>query len=268
MRLACRCWCVCWSVFSGLQWGDCRVLKLHCDSSRAYRMGENWQALRYYMCSRSPSLCLTGALGMKGKSSGKRDIGSRHGEVFVSILSIPSLSRNPNFHHSPTYRQIKAGWRGGFPQLRQLVTSLHKGGKLHKALEWEEVGAQISNCFEFEHTGGVSCSKGHFHRGWSETWLGISELRVRIRTVTHDMRLSANPEYSQKNQRKDGTRERLSASQPCLSLCWGFFFKTTFIKAVFFILEKGGGWCCLDGDVQVQGMPGLAADVLNAVAWH
>lgn len=73
-------------------------------------MGENWQPLkRYYMCSRSPSLCLTGALGMKGKSSGKRDIGSRHGEVFVSILSIPSLSRNPNFHHSPTYRQIKAG---------------------------------------------------------------------------------------------------------------------------------------------------------------
>lgn len=129
MRLAYQCWCVCWSVFSGLQWGDCRVLKLHCDSSRAYRMGENWQPLkRYYMCSRSLSLCLTGALGMKGKSSGKRDIGSRHGEVFVSILSIPSLSRNPNFHHSPTYLQIKAGWRGGFPQLRQLVTSLHMGG--------------------------------------------------------------------------------------------------------------------------------------------
>lgn len=156
------CWCVCWSVFSGLQWGDCRVLKLHCDSSRAYRMGENWQPLkRYYMCSRSLSLCLTGALGMKGKSSGKRDIGSRHGEVFVSILSIPSLSRNPNFHHSPTYRQIKAGWRGGFPQLRQLVTSLHKG-ELHKALEWEEVGAQISNCFEFAHIGERVVLKGHF----------------------------------------------------------------------------------------------------------
>lgn len=50
--------------------------------------------------------------GWKGKAVKKRDIGSRHGEVFVSILSIPSLSRNPNFHHSPTYWQIKAGWRG------------------------------------------------------------------------------------------------------------------------------------------------------------
>lgn len=47
------------------------------------------------------------------EGGGKRDIGSRHGEVFVSILSFQSLSRNPNFHHSPTYRQIKAGWGGG-----------------------------------------------------------------------------------------------------------------------------------------------------------
>lgn len=128
------------SAFSGLQWTDCRVLKLHCDWSRAYRMGANWQPLkRYYMCSPSPSFCLTGALGMKGKSSGKRDIGSRHGEGFVSILPIPSLPRNPNFHHSLTYRQIKAGWRqrGGF----LIETSCNRsawGGEQHKAVEQEK----------------------------------------------------------------------------------------------------------------------------------
>lgn len=116
---------VCSQAYSGVTAGSWNSIVIRAELIAWERTDSLFK--RYYMCSRSPSLCLTGALGMKGKSSGKRDIGSRHGEVFVSILSIPSLSRNPNFHHSPTYRQIKAAWRGGFPQLRQLVTSLHKG---------------------------------------------------------------------------------------------------------------------------------------------
>lgn len=50
-----------------------------------------------------------------------------HGEVFVSILSIPSLSRNPHFHHSTTHPQIKDGRRRVFSQWGRLVTSLQKG---------------------------------------------------------------------------------------------------------------------------------------------
>lgn len=247
MQLAYRCWCICWSVFSGLQWGDCRVLKLHCDLSRAYRMGENWQPLkRYYMCSRSPSLCLTGALGMKGKSSGKRDIGSRHGEVFVSILSIPSLSRNPNFHHSPTYRKIKAGWRGGFPQLRQLVTSLHEGGAAQSSGVRGGWSTDLKSLWIGTHWW-ASCSKGHFHRGWSETWLGISELRVWIRTVTHDMRINANPKYSQEEKAKMLT---------LLVWDWALFlimlvFETTLIKAVFFWGGVLRWWCPSSGNARL-----------------
>lgn len=75
------------------------------------------------------------------EGSGKRDIGSRHGEVFVSILSNPSLSRNPNFHHSPTYRQIKAGRGGGWGvssnerACNQSVFRGKEGREGHKALE-------------------------------------------------------------------------------------------------------------------------------------
>lgn len=188
-----RCSCVCWSVFSGLQWGGSEVLKLHCDLSRAYRMGENWQPLkRYYMGSRSPCLCLTGALGMKRKSSGKRDISSRHGEVFVSILSVPSLSRNPNFHYSPTYRQIKASWRGGFPQLRRLVTSLRL---------WAD-GRLERDCGRGERVAAHKASR--VRGGWSADfkWLWIEahwasvffskgrfSQRSRRRTVTHGLRI-------------------------------------------------------------------------------
>lgn len=212
MRLAYRCWCVCWSVFSGLRWGDCGVLKLHCDLSRAYRMGENWQPLkRYYMCSRSPSLCLTGALGMKGKSSGKRDIGSRHGEVFVSILSIPSLSRNPNFHHSPTYRQIKAGWRGGFPQLRQLVTSLHKGGAAQSSGVRGGWSTDFKSLWIRTHWW-ASCSKGRFHRGCSEPWLGHlwAESLDNNSDTRHE--ISTNPKIFPRNESTvvDTACERLS----------------------------------------------------------
>ena len=212
MQLAYRCWCVCWSVFSGLQWGDCRVLKLHCDLSRAYRMGENWQPLkRYYMhCRSSFPLSDRNPWDEREKSRGKRDIGSRHEEVFVSILSIPSLSRNPNFRHSPTYRQIKAGWRGGFPQLRQLVTSLHKGGAAQSSGVRGGWSADFKSLWIRTHWW-ASCCKGHFHRGWSETWLGISEPRVWIRTVTHDMRSPRNIPKKQKAAMSTLACERLSA---------------------------------------------------------
>lgn len=246
-----RCWCVCWSVFSGLQWGDCRVLKLHCDSSRAYRMGENWQPLkRYYMCSRSLSLCLTGALGMKGKSSGKRDIGSRHGEVFVSILSIPSLSRNPNFHHSPTYRQIKAGWRGGFPQLRQLVTSLHKGG----AAQSSRVRGGWSRDFKLlwiRTLGEQVVLKGHFRKGWSETWLGISELRVQIRTVTYDMRLSTNPEHFQKTKAKMLTMLVRSWASHSLVSHYVGFLKPLLLRLFSFWGMVLRWWCPSSGNARL-----------------
>lgn len=50
---------ICWSVFTGLPWSDCRVLKLYCDSSRAYRMGENWQPLKKVLYVLSFSLPLS-----------------------------------------------------------------------------------------------------------------------------------------------------------------------------------------------------------------
>lgn len=189
------------------------------------------------------------------KKQWKRDIGSRHGEAFVSILSIPSLSRNPNFHHSPTYRQIKAGWRGGFPQLRWLVTSLHKG----RAAQSSGVRGGWSTDFKSLWIGThwwASCSKGNFHRDWSETWPGISGLRVWMRTVTQDMR-NKFPNIPQKQKQ----RCWLCTPSPCFSLGW---ISRSLLLRLFCVC---GGWC-IDGDVQVQGMPGLAADVFNTAAWH
>lgn len=109
------------------------------------------------------------------------------------------------------------------------------------ALNWSALGER-------------GCSKGHFHRDGSETWLGISGLSLGIRTVTHDMRI---PHQCPPILPKTAIALFLIMSE------------NTPIKAVLRIgVGEGGRDWCRDGDVQVQRMPGLAVDVLNTAAWQ